>query len=314
MNTNLKINFWSDLEGFIKSELTSFGYQTPSAKELRRQDRRSEEIKNAIEHYDSERLVMHYFSILMRRIPTAKYHVFISDTIKSDSQKILLSQTIEAMLTAGIDANSHLSNRVKEINQVKKENLDLLLSEWGIHHLHFHADRSNELLLIFMRGTSIYFIDVLTHEDDEGTIETWTNTGLIEIIHRNWPEVIHAYKVNGDFTCEDLTVEQRRNLRDKLTNSFVFMHDGTTYRGPGGGFMVSGVALDVVRSTDIILEQICQSERDVRSSIVEIRSQLKIADSDSLRLQLNFKPNLTHSIYHKNRDKIIRFTGPSKGE
>lgn len=199
VNTTLKINFWSDLEAFIKSELTSFGYPTPGAKELRRQDRRSEDIKNAIEHYDSERLVMHYFSVLMRRIPTATYQVFISDTIKSDNQNLLLSQTIVAMLTAGIDANPHLSNLVKEVNQLKKENLDLLLSEWGIHHIHFDSNRSNKLLFVYIQETSVYFLDVLEHEDDEGTIETWTNTSLIEIIHRNWPDVIAAYKFNSNF-------------------------------------------------------------------------------------------------------------------
>ena len=311
MNSKLKINFWSDLRRYISSQLTAFGYQTPSSKELREHDRAPEERKSATEHYDSRRLITHYFSILMRRIPKANYQVFVSDTIKHDAQKLALASSIESMLVLSEDVNNHLSNLVKKTDQLKKEHLDLLLSEWGIHHIHFDPKRSNDLLFVYIKGASVYFIDVLEHEDDEGTIETWTNTSLIEIIHRNWPEVIKAYKVNGDFACEERTTEERRNLRDKFTNSFVSVSDGSIYRGPGGGYMVNGVAFEVLRATDIIIEQICHHEKDVRASAETIRTQLNIADTDSLRLQLIFKPNLSSNIYHKNRDRIINFADPS---
>ncbi|EIK43155.1 hypothetical protein O59_003948 [Cellvibrio sp. BR] len=310
VNSKLKINFWSDLRKYITSQLTAFGYQTPSAKELRDQDRAPEERKNATEHYDSQRLITHYFSILMRRLPKANYQVFVSDTIKNDAQKLTLASLIESMFVSGEDVNTHLSHLVKKTDQLKKEHLDLLLSEWGIHHIHFDPDRTNKLLFVHIKGTSVYFIDVLEHEDDEGTIETWTNTGLIEIIHRNWPDAIKAYKVNGDFGCEERTTEQRRNLRDKFTNSFVTVPDGTVYRGPGGGFMANGGAMEVLRATDFIIEQICQHEKDVRAGAEKIRAQLNIADTDSLRLQLKFEPNLASHIYHKNRDRIIRFANP----
>jgi hypothetical protein len=310
VNNKLKINFWSDLRSYISSQLTTFGYQTPSPKELREQDRAPEVRKNATEHYDSHRLITHYFSILIRRIPRANYQIFVSDTIKNDAQKLALAILIESMFVSGEDVNSHLSHLVKKIDQLKKEHLDLLLSEWGIHHIHFDPDRSNELLFVYIKGTSVYFIDVLEHEDDEGTIETWTNTGLIEIIHRNWPDVIHAYKANGNFTCEERTAEQRRNLRDKFTNSFVSVSDGSTYRGPGGGYMANGGAMEVLRATDFIIEQICQHEKDVRANAEKIRAQLNIADTDSLRLQLKFEPNLVSHVYHKNRDRIISFDNP----
>lgn len=310
MNSKLKINFWSDLRSYISLQLTTFGYQTPSPKELRKQDPAPEERKNATEHYDSQRLITHYFSILMRRIPKANYQVFFSDTIKNDTHKLEFSSLIESMFASGEDVNTHLSNLIKKTDQLKKEHLDLLLSEWGIHHIHFDPDRSNELLFVYIKGTSAYFIDVLEHEDDEGTIETWTNTSLIEIIHRNWPDAIKAYKINGDFMCEEYTVEQRRNLRDKFTNSFVSMPDGTIYRGPGGGYMVNGVAMEVLRATDMIIEQISQHDKDVRLNAEKIRAQLNIADADSLRLQLKFEPNLISRIYHKNRNKIINFANP----
>ena len=195
-------------------------------------------------------------------------------------KKLALAGLIESMFLSGEDVNTHLSRLIKKTDQLKKEHLDLLLSGWGIHHIHFDPDRSNKLLFVYIKGTSVYFIDVLEHEDDEGTIETWTNTGLIEIIHRNWPDVIRTYKVNGDFGCEERTTEQRRNMRDKFTNSFVTVSDGTAYRGPGGGFMVNGGAMEVLR-TDFIIEQICQHEKDVKAGAEKIRAQLKIADTDS---------------------------------
>jgi hypothetical protein len=310
VNNKLKINFWSDLRSYISSQLTTFGYQTPSPKELREQDRAPEVRKNATEHYDSHRLITHYFSILIRRILRANYQVFVSDTIKNDAQKLALASLIESMFVSGEDVNSHLSHLVKKTDQLKKEHLDLLLSEWGIHHIHFDPDRSNELLFVYIKGTSVYFIDVLEHEDDEGTIETWTNTSLIEVTHRNWPDVIAAYKFNSNFACEELTTEQRRNLRDKFTNSFVTVSDGTVYRGSGGGYIVNGTALEVVRATNIIVEQICQHEKDVKAFAAIIRVQLNIADTDSLRLHLIFEPNLSSNIYHKNRNRIINFANP----
>jgi hypothetical protein len=41
-----------------------------------------------------------------------------------------------------------------------------------------------------------------------------------------------------------------------------------------------------------------------------ISPQLNIADTDSLRLQLKFEPNLASHIYHKNRDRIVKFANP----
>ena len=65
----------------------------------------------------------------------------------------------------------------------RRRDLDLLLSDWGIHHLHLaHApQRSGLLLFVVFRPDDAYLLQLLPHG-------SWAKESLVEIIVRNWPD------------------------------------------------------------------------------------------------------------------------------
>lgn len=114
--------------------------------------------------------------------------------------------SIDEKIRRGDDVNPHLSNRVEEGLSVaqmpgklnRRGDLDLLLSEWGIHHLHLSLEpwqpgflgRTRELLFAAFTVSDCYFIDILNHGD-------WTKKHLVEVIFANWPRAGLLLELKG---------------------------------------------------------------------------------------------------------------------
>ena len=85
--------------------------------------------------------------------------------------------------------NPHLNNATK------KDKLDGLLYDWGIHHLHLgetfsapgYVKRTGPVLFAIFRNDNVYFIDIRDHVG-------WSDKGLLEIVNENWPELLSIYK------------------------------------------------------------------------------------------------------------------------
>ena len=229
----MSLDFLSDLSDELQILLKGYGLNVPSFEQLRQQDKRSEELKNKIGNNDLHNLLLHFFTVYSRRLPVRKWNVHISDKL-SDAAEII---DIADKLSHGEDVNSLLSNRVRKLNQSKFA--DLLLAEWGIHHLHFEENRSDELLFIYFNGNDSYLIDILKHEKADGAVVTWTNTDLIQVMHDNWPNVLRPYIFKTNSQSPVLTTEQRRTLRNKAATTTVIVNDGTEYMPMGGGYSAS---------------------------------------------------------------------------
>ncbi len=126
----MKVDFLLDLSAELKNILKDSGWNVPTSEQLRKQDRRSDELKDKIEDYDLHNLLNYFFSVYSRSVPVHKWNVHISDKLLNSSK----ITNIVNKLSDGDDVNGLLSYRVRKQNQSKFA--DLLLSEWGIHHLH----------------------------------------------------------------------------------------------------------------------------------------------------------------------------------
>ncbi len=299
----LKIDVWRDLREEIATRLKGFGYHVPSPKELRMQDKRSEDIKEKTKNYDSELLLCHYLAVKARRIPLKKYKLFFSKEIRNDRQKYKRVREIACFLLNGKDVNGLLSNGVREANQLKQDNLDLLLSHWGIYHLHFDESRSRDLLFIYLKGNNAYLLDVKPHERDGE--EVWTNPDLVEVLHTNWPKCLSQFKTNME--ADVLTREARTALRSENANHLLRMKDGTSYFSPGGGVMANGMNVYVRMNSDFIINSLEIAEQDAINHESKIRKSLSIKDSDDLKLRIMFDENLHPYIFSPKRNKIINF-------
>src|SRR5262249_29342078 len=99
----------------------------------------------------------------------------------------------------GGDLNPHLSTRVEKVytaTAARRSNrlaprldLDLLLSDCGIYHLHISTvdlgegfvERDERLLFVAFRRADAYLIDLLKHG-------AWTDQSLVDIAVQNWPD------------------------------------------------------------------------------------------------------------------------------
>jgi hypothetical protein len=288
----VNFNFLSDLSDEIQRMLQEAGLLVPTFEQLRSQDKRSEELKNQIAHYDLSNLLVHFFTVFSRRIPITQWNVHISNKLVERNEISNIVQKLEN----GEDVNGLLSNKIKKLNQAK--HADLLRSEWGIYHLHFKEDRSEELLFVYFNGGNAYLLDIMKHEKVDGSVVTWTNTNLIQIIHDNWPRVIESSIFKSDSDAPVLTTEQRRTLRKKAGNTNVVVSDGTEYMHLGGGFSSSKHPVSAVMQSDFLLHRVKQLKVNVRENHTVIEQALLVhTATPTLKLKLddNFEPLVVES-------------------
>ena len=281
----MNIDFLSDLSGELQVALRKSGLIVSSPEQLRQQDRRSEELKEKIEHYDLHNLLNHFFTVYSRRVPIQKWNIHISDKL-SNSNKIV---ELASKLSRGDDVNALLSNRVLKLNQSKFA--DLLLAEWGIHHLHFKENRSDELLFIYFSDSDAYLIDILQHEKADGSVVTWTNTDLIQVMHDNWPNVLRPYIFKTNSNSPVLTTDQRRTLRKKAATTTVIVNDGTEYLPMGGGYSSSKNPIHAITQSDFLYLTVKQLQMVVEDNYPAIKQALSTYTS-SPRLELKLSDNL----------------------
>jgi hypothetical protein len=121
---------------------------------------------------------------------------------------------------------------------------DGLLNDWGIRHFHLGAkktkkgSRSQELLFARVDPDDVYLLEVLDHQDNE----SFNNIVLMEILRRNWPDLIEPYALMGFSAAnEPVTSKSRRLLRESGIEPLLQL-DGKLYIPLGGGIMGSGVS------------------------------------------------------------------------
>lgn len=289
----MEIDFFTDLNNELEKFLTDNGLPVPDPLMLREHDTRPDESKNKIVHYDLKNLLLHVFSVKGRFVPVRRWDVHISNKLIGDPK---ISEIV-SKLANGEGVTGFLSNGRAEEDQVKYA--DRLLSEWGIHHLHFKESRTKELLFVFFDSGGAYIIDILDHSK-----ANWINTDLIQTIHDNWPELFKQYIYKSDSTPEKLTVDQRRALRDCNALTTVVVNDGTEYLPMGGGHTHSRHPTGAVIKSDMLFHDVKMLQSAVLNDVESIRSAL-LHVTKSPKLNLKLDENLSPFIVESNSNSLI---------
>jgi hypothetical protein len=143
-------------------------------------------------------LLIVYFNWRLRFIPVCPRCAPLSAELRSSpkyQQHQASLYAILAKIEAGEDLNPHLSDRVKvayepaatRAQKKSRKDLDLLLSEWHLHHLHLGTairtdgfiDRTTDLLFANFQEDDAYLIAILDHKG-------WTNLDLVTTSVHNW--------------------------------------------------------------------------------------------------------------------------------
>ena len=188
--------------------------------------------------------VLRRFFDAQRRLPSQRPRaVLIADTFSCPvGDQVGLDSFLEKVCK-GDDIQPHISTKHAQYN-----NQDGLLDDWGIHHFHVGIGphpkkqkftvRSASLLFALVRDDVLCAIGMYTHGN-------WTNTEVLETLHRNWPDLISQFRVSG-IAAEPLTDMQRTNIRKYNGNVITQVQDGTVYFSLSGGITPAGTSMQAV--------------------------------------------------------------------
>jgi len=278
----LRIDFRSDWKEYLSEKLMELGGCYDDGKNL---------VDNTIL----------YFNAVRRKLPSKKRTVNESSQLQIPVEYIAAYEKIKHIIRNGKDLNPYLSRGTKSL-----AGNDLLLNEWGIHHLHLgnalnddgYIERTDNLLYGMFTDDTAYMLQVLNHG-------AWTNTDLIQIIHDNWPNVLSKCKtVTGP---EHLTSENRKTLRKKHLNVTITVTDGTTYLPPAGGMTSAGNCIFDTFNADRTLARIDDLQGIVLGNSVNFHNAMQLTEADEATIKLILEDD-GYWLLEPNRN--IRFNFP----
>jgi hypothetical protein len=273
VTVQIKSNFIADIRSGLLAELRQLGHEVPAP--------------TGDPYKDAHTVCMAHWNARIRRISRAPRAVHLSRELVARMSS--LSQLVQSgldVVTKELEAGDDMTPRLSRHLRQQQLRYDLMLNDWGIHHLHIDPhDRTKgaaEILFLIVDSAHAYFIDVRDHH-------AWTDSALVEIIHSNWPSTIEGRRIGAIKLQHSLTDAQRKNLRDKHGNAAIQMQDGTVYTAIGGGIVGSGANLSSVVWGDWLLATARSVEQFMLGQADQIADQVAQKTGslpDSLELHL----------------------------
>ncbi|MEQ1697246.1 MAG: hypothetical protein ABL901_15540 [Hyphomicrobiaceae bacterium] len=217
----------------------------------------------------------------------AKSAAFLANPVvtarKSDFDSLI------ADIEAGNDLKQYLSRGVKVAAQVpgvklgRRQDLDLMLTEWGVHHLHISSQvesdgfvkRDGPLLFAVFRPATAYLVDVMGHGD-------WNSEHVLRTMYQEWPKagIIHALDpgLPGHPTklVSNRTEAERGQLRKAGINSLLDLGGGVIVKA-AAGMSGAGTAIGATVAADRLLEKIEAFEDEWTNRIADLKQRLAAA-------------------------------------
>jgi hypothetical protein len=228
---------------------------------------------------------------LLRRIPAAQpRRVVQAHEFVVPPAHVAGYQTLVRAIESGTPLRPWLSTLVRKLN-----GRDELLDDWGIHHFHLgiathekraaFVARTDEVAFAVVRPDAVYFLTATSHDPETAPL-VWTQTELVDIVHRNWPTLIETPKLSA--TGRELTAAGHARARECRTNAGVTVSDGTVYYPPGGGIMSNGDGATDYMYQMQLLRQLDDLEAAVQQREAQIRAMLRVRDDAELALNARF--------------------------
>jgi hypothetical protein len=212
-----------------------------------------------LEAKSSADLLITFLNWFYRLIPAAPRQVHQSKTLQRNSllgtNKADFDQLV-AKITAGQDLTPHLSTRVRNgydtpslANYAKRVDLDLMLAEWHVHHLHLShklrgdgfVERTGPLLFAVFTAADAFLIDIFRHGD-------WTKEAIAHILIDEWPQFGFVHEAKDIVGLErHVTEAERAELRASGISSPFIEHRGKFYMVGFGGVTSAGTPVAATR-------------------------------------------------------------------
>jgi len=290
-NPQMNIDFRADWVAILKAEICSLGYKVDPK-------------------LDTRSISETYFNLQRLRISATPRMVLISREFSCPADLTSGLELIKDKASKGEDLRPHQSCEFADPNYN-----DRLLNDWDIHHLHLgiqiqangFVERTGPVLFARVTHDTFYLLDVMHHGHGH---QPWIKKILVEIIHKNWPDSIAECRLKGIVDIEFNPSEQEiGQLRKANINTMLKMDDGTIYGPLGGGFIGSGISLEVVEESNYHFHLIDRIERYVKDNHSGLMNDA-VASGVKISNQLHFRLigicDDSVSIYEQNSRTLFR--------
>lgn len=263
---------------------------------------KSELLSKNIKFNENKDQFIQYLNYFNKLISNHKRKVSCSKCFKvSDENESGLNKLIKKM-EKGEDVNCHLSKLISNA-----ENIDYLLDGYGIKHFHLGVEkegnfikRTGELALGFITKEEVFFITTKNHGDD-----TWYGKDVLEILHKERPDLIEHTKVRGVCGVEPkiTSIADIKYCRKNQLSIAIELNDGTVYFQNDLGTTLAGYSSSHFFNQQHIAESIMNY---INENILQETNSL--INSINLKI-INITPNSEIlgelSIYHIIDNKLI---------
>jgi hypothetical protein len=190
-----------------------------------------------------------YFNALLHlTIPIQPRQVHHADTFSCPVDLVAGLATFTTKVESGQNLRPYMSRGVKKV-----ANRDLLRYDWGIHHFHLGTEVENDgfvkrtepILFAWVTSEAMYMLGLYPHG-------AWNQRQLLELIHRNWPELLAPYRIGAVGLTHHLTDKEIGQARRAGVLVAMQVADRFVIVPPGGGMPTSGHSMNAVRGNDRI--------------------------------------------------------------
>lgn len=159
---------------------------------------------------------------------------------------------VSAEIFAGRDLTSRLSGQVKTayVPTSKRRagkhrpDQDLLLGDWGTHHLHLgesridvaRVARTGDVLLAYFTGNAAYLIDIVGHP----ATDNWAQRSILRTAVQNFPELADRWRLRGNVRLSQSVSDEERLELLKAHVVVPIEIDGAVYLPVPAGLTTAG--------------------------------------------------------------------------
>lgn len=183
------------------------------------------------EDVDAMSVFVIYLNFIERLITKQARKVHLSKHLKKQIKKSNFGNALTSLfqeIEHGEDLSRYLSTGIQHALPSETQNShrdrDLMLNNWGIHHLHISNEdhpkhgkkfsgRSDDLLFGMFTPSDAYLIGVFSHGN-------WANRECLEIVYDNWPDegLLHISQNMSELSWNP-TSQDVASLREISANS-----------------------------------------------------------------------------------------------
>lgn len=261
-----------------------------------------------ISNWSKEQLVATHISFdKSGKIPFfIQYLNYLSKSITLKSRKVSKAKNFEVSfenqegfnklvnsIKLGLDVNLYLSKKVLNAKIV-----DGMLDNFGIKHFHLGNDieagffkRTGEIALAIVTDYEVFFITSKQHGKGYGHI--WYEKDVIEIIHKERPDLIEHCKVAmfEELTNNISETSDIKTLRDKNANTAITLDDGTSYLPFNLGQSLAGFPMMSSLKMINVVQNLQSLVNNVIKEQIDISFQIKSCEISQLNFLADGKPH-----------------------